>query len=230
MKILDKTIQTITANSTNQHNSPTTITQPRTKWVTFTYIGPQTKFITERFKHTNVNTAFKTNSALGHILTHNTYNNTNNTSDKFHKNGIYQLTCKDCNKKYIGQTGHPFCTRFHKHFNDFKYGNGCSKFAQNLLQNRHSIGTMEEIMEVLQVAKKRKLMDTLERFHIYKETKLENQINDKNTVTQNILFDTIIHYLLSQINTNLPHSYSNNQLINRLTTKAPLLMLKQQQP
>ena len=35
-------------------------------------------------------------------------------------------------------------------------------------------------------------MDTIKKFHIYKETKLENQINDKNTVTKNILFDTII--------------------------------------
>ena len=35
-------------------------------------------------------------------------------------------------------------------------------------------------------------MDTLEKFHIYKETKLENQINDKNTVKQNVLFDKII--------------------------------------
>ena len=34
-------------------------------------------------------------------------------------------------------------------------------------------------------------MDTLERFHIYKETKNENQINDRNTVARNILFDTI---------------------------------------
>ena len=36
------------------------------------------------------------------------------------------------------------------------------------------------------------MMDTLERFHIYKETKLENQINDRNTITQNILSDKII--------------------------------------
>jgi hypothetical protein len=78
IKILDKTIQTITANPSTQHNnSPTTITQPRTKWATFTYVGPQIKFITKLFKHTNVNVAFKTNNTLGHILTHNTYNNTN---------------------------------------------------------------------------------------------------------------------------------------------------------
>jgi hypothetical protein len=35
-------------------------------------------------------------------------------------------------------------------------------------------------------------MNTLENFYIYKETEIENQINGKNTVKQNILFDTII--------------------------------------
>ena len=47
-------------------------------------------------------------------------------------------------------------------------------------------------MEVLHAVKKGKMMDTLEKFHIYKETKSENQINDKNTITKNILFDMII--------------------------------------
>ena len=47
-------------------------------------------------------------------------------------------------------------------------------------------------MEVLYTVKKGKMIDTLEKFHMYKETKLDNQINDRNIVTRNILFDTII--------------------------------------
>jgi hypothetical protein len=35
-------------------------------------------------------------------------------------------------------------------------------------------------------------MDTIERFHIYKETCKNNQINDKNTVKPNIIFETIV--------------------------------------
>ena len=49
-----------------------------------------------------------------------------------------------------------------KHFNDFKHGNGCSKFAQHLLENRHSIGPIDEIMEILHIIKEGKMMDTLE--------------------------------------------------------------------
>ena len=51
---------------------------------------------------------------------------------------------------------------------------------------------MEDIMEVLHIKKKGKMMNTLERFHIYNETKLDNQINDNSTVKQNIIFGTII--------------------------------------
>jgi hypothetical protein len=40
-------------------------------------------------------------------------------------------------------------------------------------------------------------MDTREKYHIYKETQLNNQINDKNTIKLNIIFDTIV-----QANTN----------------------------
>jgi hypothetical protein len=35
-------------------------------------------------------------------------------------------------------------------------------------------------------------MDTLEKFHIYLETKLGRQINDKNTITKNTIFDILI--------------------------------------
>ena len=36
------------------------------------------------------------------------------------------------------------------------------------------------------------MMNTLERFHIYKETRLDNQINDKYTVKYNAIFETVI--------------------------------------
>jgi len=47
-------------------------------------------------------------------------------------------------------------------------------------------------MEVVHVTKKDKMMDTLEGFNIYKETKAENQINDRLTVRENAVFETIV--------------------------------------
>ena len=76
--------------------------------------------------------------------------------NKFNKSGIYQLTCQNCNKKYIGQNGRPFRKRFQEYNRDFKYGNGKSRFAQHRLDNKHTIGPMEDIMEILHIEKKRK--------------------------------------------------------------------------
>jgi hypothetical protein len=56
--------------------------------------------------------------------------------------------------KYIGQTGRPFKVRFHEHFRDFKYGNKKSKFALHLLENKHSIGRIESIMETVHITNK----------------------------------------------------------------------------
>jgi len=47
--------------------------------------------------------------------------------------------------KYVGQTDRPFHVRFQEHFRDYKYANNKSKFAQHLLDNRHSIGPIENI-------------------------------------------------------------------------------------
>ena len=52
--------------------------------------------------------SFKADNTTGKLLTHN--NNTN--LNKYNKCGVYQLTCQDCNKKYIGQTRRPFTQDF----------------------------------------------------------------------------------------------------------------------
>ena len=51
---------------------------------------------------------------------------------------------------------------------------------------------MEDIMEVVHVTKKVETMDTLEGFHIYKETKAGSQINDRLTVREDAIFETIV--------------------------------------
>jgi hypothetical protein len=91
--------------------------------------------------------------------------------------------------KHVGQTGRSFRIRFSEHFRDLKYANNISQFPQHLLENGHSTAPMENIMRVLYSTHKRKLMDTMERFYICKETRDNNQINDKNTAN---VFDTIV--------------------------------------
>ena len=45
-------------------------------------------------------------------------------------------------------------------------------------------------MEVVHVTNKGKMMDTLEGFHFYKETKAGNLINERLTVRENVIFET----------------------------------------
>ena len=72
--------------------------------------------MTKLFKNTNLKISFKTKNTIAKLLTQNKNTNPN----KFNKSGIYQSTCQDCNKKYIGQTGSPFHVRFQENFRDFK--------------------------------------------------------------------------------------------------------------
>jgi hypothetical protein len=51
---------------------------------------------------------------------------------------------------------------------------------------------MEEIMDTIHFTNKGRLMNTLEKFYIFRETKSNNQINDKLTVKPNIIFDTTV--------------------------------------
>jgi hypothetical protein len=47
-----------------------------------------------------------------------------NPKDKVNRNeksGIYEINCKDCNKKYIGQTKRPIITRFKEHMAHRKF-------------------------------------------------------------------------------------------------------------
>ena len=114
VNILDKIIQT-NDTKTKERKEKT-----KTKWAKFLYVGRQTKFITELFKNTKLKVSFKIENTIGILLTQN---NKNANSNKFNKSGGYQLTCQDCNKKYIGQIGRPFHVKFQENFRDFKYGN-----------------------------------------------------------------------------------------------------------
>jgi hypothetical protein len=156
----------------------------KTKWVKFTYVGRETRAITKFFNNTNVKVTFGTDNTIEKRLA----TRHEHTRSKYENSGIYQLTGPTCSMKYTGQTGRPFRVHFQEHFRDFKYGNGESRFAAHLLENKHSIDAVDNIMETLHTTGKGRMMDTLERFYIFRETKINNLINDKLTVKPNVLF------------------------------------------
>jgi len=77
--------------------------------------------------------------------------------DEYSKNGIYALKCSDCDKQYLGQTERSFPTRFKQ----YEQQNQNSKFSVHLQDCRHSIGHIDEIMEVVQDVSKGTFMNVL---------------------------------------------------------------------
>ena len=129
------------------------------------------------FRNTNVKAAFTTDNTLSkHLMIKQ-----ETPLNKYEKCGIYQLTYPDCEMKYTGQTGRPFKVRYQEHLRDFTY-NRKSGFAQHLADNRHAMGRMEDVMEIVHITRKGRMMDTLEGLHIYEQTKAGNQINDRMTI------------------------------------------------
>ena len=83
----------------------------------------------------------------------------------------------------MGQTGHPFRIRFREHYNDYKYANNRSKFAQHIIEEGHAFGPMTDVMKVVHVANKGRTLDTLERLYIYREREGEKPNAVTNLMT-----------------------------------------------
>jgi hypothetical protein len=63
--------------------------------------------------------------------------------------GIYALTCLDCLEPYIGQTGITMYARHKEHIRSNRYNKDNSNIALHILNNRHSYGTVEQVMETI---------------------------------------------------------------------------------
>jgi hypothetical protein len=75
---------------------------------------------------------------------------------------------------------------------DYRHNYKTSQFAKHLLELNYSLGTLEQTTTILHTAKKGRLLNTIQRYYILEEAHHDNQLNDRVTVTPNIIFDTII--------------------------------------
>jgi hypothetical protein len=153
-------------------------------WATFTYTGKETTSITKLFKHTNIRIAYRTTSNLLHLLTPNSQ-----PPDPLTHLGVYRLSCPDCNKAYIGQTGRNCQTRYEEHRRAFHYNNPSSKYALHALTRQHAFGNIKDSFQILHNQKKGALLNTIERFRIFKEASTHN---DTHTVPSSSIFQAIL--------------------------------------
>jgi hypothetical protein len=69
---------------------------PKHEWATFTYIGKETTYITNKFRQTDIRIAYRTNNTIHNHLIHRIHH-----PDKFSSTGIYELTRPSCRKAYV---------------------------------------------------------------------------------------------------------------------------------
>jgi hypothetical protein len=69
-----------------------------------------------------------------------------------------------------------------------------SGYAKHILKSGHSYGNINDVMDILEVEKKGKHLDTLERFHIFCLYKQDNHLNDNNIDVYNPIFNTVYKY------------------------------------
>jgi predicted GIY-YIG superfamily endonuclease len=157
------------------------------KLAPFTYTGRETTFITNLFEKTDLRITMPTNNSLQKLLTHKTQ-----TPDKYSRSGAYKLSCLDCNKAYIGQTGKSITQRFKEHKNSFKANRNTSNYAKHLLEHSHTFGPIFETMQILQYQIKGTHLNTIERYFIYKEFSINNNLNDEYNISSNKIFNALL--------------------------------------
>jgi len=131
--------------------------------------------------------ALHTRNTIGNLLTHR-----HPPPDKISLSGVYKLTCPDCNRAYIGQTGRKFATHFKEHEKAFRSHIHTSSFAKHLDNEDHSFGHMHDIMQILHYHRKGAHLHMLERFHIHTEAATNNHLNEGHTLHPNAIFDTLL--------------------------------------
>jgi hypothetical protein len=67
--------------------------------------------------------------------------------DKYNHGGVYEISCKSCNLKYVGQTGRSCRIHYKEHINAIHGNKTTSRYAQHILETGHTYGTVEDTLK-----------------------------------------------------------------------------------
>jgi hypothetical protein len=99
------------------------------KRATFTYYSPKIGKLTNLFKHTNINIAFKNTNTIQQY----TKPKTLNKNQGYNMSEIYKRTCNTCKMSYRGQTSSNLNQRYWEHIRYIKNNDSQSDYAQHVL-------------------------------------------------------------------------------------------------
>ena len=155
--------------------------------VTFTYLSSKIRKITNRFKQTNINIAFKSTNTNQQQTIPKNYN-----TQYYNKSGICKLSCKTCNKAYLGQTSKCLTQRFHKHICYIKNIDPKSAYAQHILRNVHEYGTITDTMSLPKPVCKKSMLIPYEQLLIQTSHHKGNLVPEQSKGEHNPLFQLAI--------------------------------------
>jgi hypothetical protein len=106
-------------------------------------------------------------------------------TDKYNKSGIYQTKCLHCTLKYIGQTGRAFHFRYKEHIQAIRNNNNNSGYPNCIVNIGYKYGIITDIVDITRTHRKGKHLNTVGKYHIYKVSKNNLQMNDTDIDTHN---------------------------------------------
>lgn len=156
------------------------------KYISVEFNKTTHKAIQRAFNKLGYKTAYSNNNKMQQKLKHKTHSQPLDTS-------VYKITCNDCNKFYIGQTGRSFLTRFKEHIKDINAPDPKSNYAQHIKTEKHQFTDFNHNLITLHKAKKGQLLNRLEELEIYKHKNSNVLLNDKLNTRTNKIYDLIIN-------------------------------------
>jgi hypothetical protein len=78
----------------------------------------------------------------------------------YDNSGIYQLSCLDCPKKYIRQTGRIFKKRYKGHIHATHNNRSDMGYSPHISDTGHTYRNIESIFEVIKKGRKEKFLDS----------------------------------------------------------------------
>jgi hypothetical protein len=99
-------------------------------------------------------------------------------SDEFSVSSVYKVTCHDCNKTYVGQSGRSLTARDNEKKLALRNNSHTSRFAQNFNQQVHPFGNIDNTMQIKQYHNKGAHLHTIEHFYIHAEYATNSHLND----------------------------------------------------
>jgi hypothetical protein len=102
--------------------------------------------------------------------------------DPYARCGVYRLVCQDCRGSYVGQTGCTFTNRYNEHVKYIRSNNDITDYSPHILNTGHAFGKLQDTLKNnLKLQRKDPHLKTLEKFHIYKENKTGQLLNEVDT-------------------------------------------------